>query len=115
MELNKIIAKKNEISELDIYKKYLTIFSIVMDSHLSNLQIDILSTCYIYGDKNVSTNSRKIIKQKLNISTNQLNNYILALKKLGFITPENKIHSYLDLEITDITTLKIVFKKLPPF
>lgn len=87
MSSNRIeFTVKNDIT--DVYRKYISIVSVVMNTKLTDLEIDLLIAVTNYNYK-FDEISRKEICKDYNISKDLLGNYLKKLRDKGFITSEN--------------------------
>lgn len=71
------------------YRKYLEITSLFLDKRLSPLQIDILDELYQFSKGELTTESRRHVRESLNKSQEQINNYILKMRKRKLIIDDN--------------------------
>lgn len=100
-------------NKIEWYKQFIKIISITIHGGLSSTEIDILDQIYKLGDtdeKLITPNVRRLICSNLNISSQNLNNYITKLKSKSLIV-YNRLNPKLNkIDITDknVYELKIL-------
>jgi hypothetical protein len=63
------------------YKKALSILSAILPQHLTEKEMKIISLLYeLEGERVLNTEKRKVIREALQISDNDMNNYVRQLK-----------------------------------
>lgn len=94
----------------DWYKQFIRLISITTPDGISQTETDVLDQIFKIGDteeKLITPEVRKKICANLNISTQNLNNYITKLKKRNFIV-YNRLNPKLNkVDITDLNFLEI--------
>lgn len=94
------------------YKTLLSTYNVIGKMRLSNLEIDILSTMLESGLKIVNTDTREIIRKKLNKGKYIINNYLTGLKEKGILL-ESKDPRTLTINPTLINSIsenEVIFK-----
>lgn len=66
------------------YRKFLEVSSVFLTNPFTKVEMDLLDELYHQGGQ-ITTDSRKTIRDNLDVSPEQLNNYIRALRKKGVI------------------------------
>ena len=86
------VALKSKIRATDRYRKYLKIVSVFLLKPLTNTEIDIIENLFLLSEGILTSEVRSKICDELNISSNQLNNYIRQLRIKNVIV-ENELNS----------------------
>lgn len=85
----KRIKKTLKLDSKDFYQKHLEVINPFLPIKLTPKEIEVLSEFMnLEGDLKedlFGTTSRKVVKEKLNISAGGLGNYLKSLKEKGFI------------------------------
>ena len=82
-----IIRKKLVLKDELFFRQHLEIVSAVLPVKLTDKEIDVLSIFMFKG--NFSKESRKYVREKLNLSSASLSNYIRYLLNKGYIIRGN--------------------------
>jgi hypothetical protein len=78
----------SKVKATERYKKYLQIISLFMTKPLTSVEIDVLDELYHTSNGVLTTESRKTIRENINMSPENLNNYIRGLRKKNVIIDE---------------------------
>lgn len=99
----------SKVTALDRYKKYLQIVSLLMKKPLTDLEITILDEFYHASYGVITTESRRTVRENVNLSSENLNNYILKLRKRKVII-DDRINPNLLIAIPETETFDIHLK-----
>jgi DNA-binding MarR family transcriptional regulator len=76
------------------YEKYFNILNIFVPKKLTNKEISILSTILQLGFENyLGKQERKILREELNITENNLPNYLKPLIEKGFMKRDKDVYT----------------------
>ena len=75
------------------YKKFLQIVSLFLKEPLTPVEISIIDEFYHAEAGNITTNSRRQVRENLNMSAAQLNNYIRVLRNNKKVIAKNSLIS----------------------
>lgn len=93
------------------YKKFLQIASLFMKTPLTPVEISIMDEFYHIEQGAITTESRKVARENLNMSAENLNNYIRVLRKKNIIIDNSIRSSFLQpLAIGDTMLITIALK-----
>jgi chaperonin cofactor prefoldin len=100
------IKINSRVQALERYKKYLEVSSVFMKNPLTKLEIKFMDELFNNSGGIITTESRKTVRENLNISAEQLNNYIRGLRKKGVIIDDN-ISPHFLIDIPESETFSI--------
>lgn len=97
---------KGKVKATDRYRKYLEVISLFLKRPLTKQEIDVLDEFYTVNLGEITTESRKEVRENLNISSENLNNYIRILRKDGYING-NLVHPVFHIGIPESDNFNI--------
>jgi hypothetical protein len=100
-----IIRKALKLSREEYYKKHLFLINHILPIQMTPREAEVLATFMsLEGDISrdpFGTSGRKIVREKLNISSGGLGNYLEQLKSKGFIIDKEKELSIISILIPE--------------
>lgn len=94
------IKIKSKVKATDRYKKFLQISSLFLTVPITRVEIDVLDEFYNISGGKLTTEDRRRVRETLDMSAEQLNNYIRTLRKKRIII-DDEINPKLMIDIPE--------------
>lgn len=91
MQPAKPISLKSKVKATERYRRYLQVLSLFLHKPLTPVEMDIIDEFYHTESGAITSSSRKIVRENLNVSAEHLNNYIKRLRIKGIIKEDSLI------------------------
>lgn len=76
---------RSKVKATNRYRKFLEVSSLFMTKPLTKVEMSLLDEFYQISGGKITTEYRKIVRENLDMSSEQVNNYIGNLRKRGII------------------------------
>lgn len=102
------VTLSSKVKATERYKKVLQVVSLFLKEPITPVEISIIDEFYHAESGLITTESRKTVRQNLNMSAEQLNNYIRVLRKTKKLIIKDSLHPIFLQTLPEGDTMTII-------